>query len=291
MLRPTVLALAIVSYIQGGYAEDELMRFTPISDRLLGIDRPSQFSYNSLTARVLQEIILSERDEAEANNPDNVIISFDKLIFTDLTTLPHLDGVHLFFDDGRMFYGRIERVIQGPCVVNEECELLSEQNICCNDSHGLNTCYSQISLSDGWQLDIDASGLKLYDNEGNLLLEHAGKKSCTSNSEDEQSSPSASTDENESSIEEGDRTRRLAVGACSGSGCGAVRVSPYVRNRSSQGPCTFRTGIYGIYDPCNTPAVVASNYADPVTLGLARYKPGGMVLPDRVTFAERNGWI
>ncbi|CBZ51827.1 conserved hypothetical protein [Neospora caninum Liverpool] len=63
------------------------------------------------------------------------------------------------------------------------------------------------------------------------------------------------------------RATAVRVLAVSRGNIGTVRISTTRSVAPGMSPftCVFRTGIYGDYDPCNTPAVIAANFFTPLT--------------------------
>eukprot|EP01068_Selenidium_serpulae_P018301 Selendium_serpulae@DN6448_c0_g1_i3.p1 len=179
---------------------------------------------------------------------------------------PDIQAVHLTGESGENFHGKIDWVVQGPCEVPEEC--LSQEGCCAHTE----SCFARVGLSGGWLLKVTLDHLTLLEPNGNVFIDTSVVRNCAG-------SESASEDHG----------RELRVSGCHSSGCGAISVSPYAQSRSSN-ICSFRTGIYGNRDPCNTPAVIASQFFNPVTSGLLRYDPG-LVFSNGGSFAQQNGWL
>lgn len=91
-------------------------------------------------------------------------------------------------------------------------------------------------LSGGFKIEIGEDSAKVFDRDGNLLMETSKVES-----KDEKEKSGKDTDE----VVRNKPKRSLQA-------LGTVRTVQNSRYRPS--PCTFRTGIAGSYNPCNTPA-------------------------------------
>jgi len=162
-------------------------------------------------------------------NPDRVpdlayhIVPLGPRLLELLPLHPRLHSVDLILPDGRHLRSNVLDVKYDPITSD-----LSPTN-------------ATITLPGNYSIDISMGGVMVF-KLGVLLL------NSTQGNSDESFIDSAPP---------GLEIRQMTTSnLCPGGNCGSVRVE-FPRNRNYY-DCTYRTGIYGGYNPCDTPASLAS---------------------------------
>lgn len=153
--------------------------------------------------------------------------SLDPDILQIIPFIRSFESVQLILDKGQILISDIQAVLYVPSVEK--------------DTDGQIILY----LSADYEVVVDSNSVKVYDKNRNIVLSKIKEKGAKSDKDDADGNNSI------------DAPNRLLRKTNCGNNCGSIKTISNAYDSVNPGSCSFHTGIYGGFNPCNSPALTS----------------------------------